>query len=289
MRAIWVFHRGALGDSILLWPILRALSRDSTEVVLVSDASKAALAARTLGIRALDAEHDRFNALWHPESTHAPIEGVAEVLAFVGGSSSTPQWVASARLMFPGATIRAFQERVNRVEPGELARFHDPSPRCNPHGAAIFHVGAGGESKRWPLDRWLALADRFAQHGRRVELIAGEVEHERFSSTERQAFAAAHGRFIDSLDVLERTLTSAMFFIGADTGPTHLAAQLGIPTLALFGPTDPALWAPVGPAVEVIAPSPPTRDLTWLDVELVHSTAMAILARLEFQNSHHYP
>ena len=36
-------------------------------------------------------------------------------------------------------------------------------------------------------------------------------------------------------------------FIGNDSGPGHLAAITGIPTLALFGPTDPARWRPLGP------------------------------------------
>jgi ADP-heptose:LPS heptosyltransferase len=41
-------------------------------------------------------------------------------------------------------------------------------------------------------------------------------------------------------------------FIGHDSGVSHLAASWGAPTLALFGPTDPAVWAPVGPRVRVV-------------------------------------
>jgi ADP-heptose:LPS heptosyltransferase len=43
-------------------------------------------------------------------------------------------------------------------------------------------------------------------------------------------------------------------FIGNDSGITHLAAAVGAPTLAVFGPTDPALWAPRGKAVRVVGP-----------------------------------
>jgi lipopolysaccharide heptosyltransferase III len=47
-------------------------------------------------------------------------------------------------------------------------------------------------------------------------------------------------------------LSRAGLFVGNDSGVTHLAAAAGAPTVALFGPTDPAQWAPVGPAVVVV-------------------------------------
>ena len=46
-------------------------------------------------------------------------------------------------------------------------------------------------------------------------------------------------------------LARASLYIGNDSGITHLAAAVGTPTLALFGPTDPAVWAPRGPNVRV--------------------------------------
>ena len=65
-------------------------------------------------------------------------------------------------------------------------------------------------------------------------------------------------------------------FVGCDTGPTHLAAQLGVPTIALFGPTDPAVWAPVGPRVRVIAPER-SCGMEWLDAEPVAKAAREML------------
>jgi ADP-heptose:LPS heptosyltransferase len=55
-----------------------------------------------------------------------------------------------------------------------------------------------------------------------------------------------------SIRLLAGVLLEADVFLGHDSGVTHLAALLGIPTVALFGPTDPARWAPRGPAVTVI-------------------------------------
>ncbi len=47
-------------------------------------------------------------------------------------------------------------------------------------------------------------------------------------------------------------MSAASHYIGNDSGITHLAAALGTPTLALFGPTDPAQWAPRGPHVRIL-------------------------------------
>ena len=57
---------------------------------------------------------------------------------------------------------------------------------------------------------------------------------------------------IDDLYELACWLASARLYIGNDSGITHLAAAVGTPVLALFGPTDPAIWAPRGPHVRVL-------------------------------------
>jgi ADP-heptose:LPS heptosyltransferase len=56
---------------------------------------------------------------------------------------------------------------------------------------------------------------------------------------------------IDDLYQLACWLAGARLYIGNDSGVTHLAAAVGTPVLALFGPTDPAVWAPRGPNVRV--------------------------------------
>jgi heptosyltransferase III len=69
--------------------------------------------------------------------------------------------------------------------------------------------------------------------------------------------------------LLAGILLEAKVFIGHDSGVTHLAAFLGIPTIALFGPTNPARWAPRGPAVTVIREHT-CRCSTWDGVSRCH-------------------
>ncbi|MBM4300198.1 MAG: glycosyltransferase family 9 protein [Deltaproteobacteria bacterium] len=89
-----------------------------------------------------------------------------------------------------------------------------------------------------------------------------------------------------------RVLSRCRLYIGNDSGLTHLAAAVGRPdVLALFGPTDPRVWAPLGPRVSILrAPGPQTpgaegrsitgpetRGLKALLLETVLAAAQALL------------
>jgi heptosyltransferase-3 len=65
--------------------------------------------------------------------------------------------------------------------------------------------------------------------------------------------------------VLGAVLARAGLYVGNDSGVSHLAGAYGAPTIALFGPTDPALWSPVGPRVSVLRS--PTETMAALVLE----------------------
>ena len=79
--------------------------------------------------------------------------------------------------------------------------------------------------------------------------------------------------------MLGAALARAGLFLGNDAGVSHLAAATGAPTLALFGPTDPALWAPVGPRVATLRA--PSASLAALDLEAVVAAGAAAQVRGE--------
>jgi len=64
------------------------------------------------------------------------------------------------------------------------------------------------------------------------------------------------------LPTLAAVLEAAGLFIGNDSGVTHIAAAVGIPTVAIFGPTDPTVWAPRGKRVEAVCPQTPCAPCT---------------------------
>jgi ADP-heptose:LPS heptosyltransferase len=70
-------------------------------------------------------------------------------------------------------------------------------------------------------------------------------------------------------------LSRCALYVGNDSGVTHLAGALGVATVALFGPTEPALWAPLGPRVVTLrSPTGRMEDLSPLEV-LATCKAMA--------------
>ncbi len=162
-------------------------------------------------------------------------------------------------------------------------------PGGETHPLVILHPGAGGRHKRWPAERFAALADRFAELGGSIAVTAGPADEEAVAAL-RSVVRLAHPEILEglALDELAGILAHAQLFVGNDSGVTHLAALLNIPTVALFGPFDPRYWAPIGPRVAVVdaGQSCPHRDdpregcrqcnvLASLEVETVWQAAQA--------------
>ena len=78
-----------------------------------------------------------------------------------------------------------------------------------------------------------------------------------------------------SLDELSALLRAARLVVGNDSGPVHLAALHGVPTLAIFGPTDPRAWRPLGGAVAV----PEGTGAGWSSVKQVLEALLRGLER----------
>lgn len=277
-RTVWVFHRGALGDSVILWPALRTMTAAGVRVTLVTDHEKGALAARELGIGSLGIEHPRFNQLWIPNGTVEPVPHVDLVFSF-HADGRRGLWRDNARRAFPGARVRIINRRPDqRLIRPFIGRPGAPpqEPRLNPGGPIVVHVGAGSEPKRWPLDRWATLIAMLRARTHTVNVLAGEAEAERFSAVERRLFDDLGGRVLLTLPDLADVIRPARLYIGCDSGPTHLGAQLGVATLALFGPTCPRRWAPYGPLVRVLAPPVP-GPITWLEAAAACDAALKLL------------
>ncbi len=125
--------------------------------------------------------------------------------------------------------------------------------------AIVIHPGSGSRKKAWPVDRFIDLArDLQAKFRSKILVILGPAE----GPEVERAFQADHaGPFLlaggFSPIQLASVLEGCRFFIGNDSGVSHLAAALGVPTLAIFGPTDPKVWSPRGRNVVVIRQETP--------------------------------
>ncbi|MCL6622642.1 MAG: lipopolysaccharide heptosyltransferase I [Syntrophobacterales bacterium] len=117
----------------------------------------------------------------------------------------------------------------------------------------VLHPGARWPSKLWPVEHWAALAAALGHEGFRVALTGSDADRGL-----TQAIASRVGDEV--LDLAGRTdlgelawvLQRARLMVSVDTGPMHLAAALGTPVVALFGPTAPWRTGPFGPGHEVV-------------------------------------
>jgi ADP-heptose:LPS heptosyltransferase len=109
------------------------------------------------------------------------------------------------------------------------------------------HPGAGGRDKVWPPQRCAALGRILAKGTAKLLIIQGPADQEAVKEVCAGLDGTPHLVVRDvPIATLAALLSHASLCVGNDSGVSHLAAALGVLTLALFGPTDPILWAPRG-------------------------------------------
>lgn len=123
---------------------------------------------------------------------------------------------------------------------------------------------ASARDKEWEGGSLLAFARRLAAAGAPPVFVRwGPGEEERAAALAVRSDGLVGVAPPAGPAASARLAASASLFVGADTGPTHLAAAAGVPTIALFGPTDPARFGSLGPRAEV-APLPLPYDARTL-------------------------
>ena len=113
------------------------------------------------------------------------------------------------------------------------------------------HPGSGSPGKNWDPKKFAAVADWAAERCR-VLLISGPARDG--AGEVRASLKKARPLMADNLPLaqLAGVLKTSTAYLGNDSGISHLAASLNLPTVALFGPTNPAVWGPKGPGVRII-------------------------------------
>ncbi len=132
--------------------------------------------------------------------------------------------------------------------PLDLAAEQECDRRLEAQGTpefAILNPGAGWGAKQWPAERYGEVARQLAKNGFKTLVNYGPGEEDLARAVETASSGTAE-TFTGSLTQLIALTRRAGLFVGGDTGPMHLAAALGVPVVAIFGPTDPARNGPFG-------------------------------------------
>jgi ADP-heptose:LPS heptosyltransferase len=199
-----------------------------------------------------------------PESHRSLLRlGPRRLIAFahpeVPESAAGPLWsdaeheVARWCHLLQSQGIAADASRLSISKPLQLGTDHAGYP--------LIHPGAASLSRRWPLDRWAAVARGEMAAGRAVLATAGPGECElAFDLAERLALDPRRCCAVgESLYGLASLVARAGLVLCGDTGVAHLATALRRPSVVLFGPTSPARWGP--------PPNRPWHRVLWAGSE----------------------
>lgn len=288
MNKTFVFHDEALGDLLLSLPVIKAIRDDSSFVHLCARPDVARL-MKTFGYA--DEISDPGSAFYLPlyggsvdEKLSVLLNDFSRAVVFTEKGSEQPSdalknLVPDLGVIFktprPPDRLHATDYRIDQALVAGMpvlrrASVHVPHQFTEMAREMIFdsgyrqgtpiivvHPGSGWSRKNWPVERYIRLlAGPGERHGIFVILLSGPAEervapyfHQEFASL-KMKIAHFHAK---ELALVAALLSICRVFIGNDSGIAHLAAAAGAPVLALFGPSDPAVWAPRGRCVKVIA------------------------------------
>jgi heptosyltransferase III len=242
-----IIRPGGIGDCILSLPAIEHLRTGCTEVwvpspvvPLIRFGAARAIASTgidLLGLPGVDA----------PAGLIEKLRSFDSIVSWYGANRAEfRQEVRALGLPFQfldalpqaGAKIHAADFFLKQVGGEGVAVPRIECERAARSDFAVIHPFSGSARKNWPLERFREVATRL---GIPVRWCAGPEE------TLDDAL-----RF-ENLYELGCWLASARVYIGNDSGITHLAAAVGTPVVAIFGPSDPAMWAPRGARVSVVS------------------------------------
>ena len=160
-------------------------------------------------------------------------------------SAGMPEWRPDEHEV--ARWCRLLDESGVRADPARLEL--DPPRRRLPQsarGATLIHPGATSAARRWPPERYAAVAAREHEVGRRVIVTGGPDEMELARAVARRGGLGDEAVFAGRTDLLDLAalVAAAGRVVSGDTGVAHLATALGTPSVILFGPTSPHHWGP---------------------------------------------
>jgi heptosyltransferase III len=132
------------------------------------------------------------------------------------------------------------------------------------------HPGSGSERKNWPLASWLELIQKvLSDTSWKLLVIGGEADGKQLEVIQK-VLPAERGKVLRGapLPVVAQALMDCDFFLGHDSGISHLASAVAIPSVLLWGPSNHHVWCPRGANVKLLQAGPTMDSLT---VEMVWS------------------
>jgi heptosyltransferase III len=277
-----IIRPGAIGDTLLSFPVIQALRAhsNSPHVTFVGNAAVLPLALDWgIAEEVSDYNARQWSALFATTGIHSPplqalLRNVDHAICWLRDpeqivehnlrSSGVPQISIAAGRPAANERIYIVDYLASTLKIPQAVPFiplFSTNSRITDKGVSMqqiaIHPGSGGAQKCWPTAYFAQLIEALWRRDTPVLLLAGPADVDRLADLLFQLPAPASASLLSTLvDAPLRSvaqhLQQCRGYIGNDSGITHLAALLAIPTLALFGPSDPVIWHPYGDAVQVL-------------------------------------
>ena len=183
----------------------------------------------------------------------------------------------------PDASIQISENR--KVEATDLLHAH--GVREDAPVVAICPGSINSRAKRWSAEAYASLADRLIDSNRQVLLIGSKDEadvSQDVTSRMRNHPVVLTGK--TSLEQITAVLSAVDLIVTNDTGPAHIGAALGRPTIVIFGPTNPLTTRPFSPVAEILMHPPDCAPCMLRDCPIDHRCMTAITVDEVFERSH---
>jgi ADP-heptose:LPS heptosyltransferase len=290
---IAVIRLRSLGDCVLTTPALALLKSHRPDLrigVVVEDRFRAVF-EDILGVDEILPPQSSALRAWHPDAVVNLHGGTRSMLLTATSGAAIKAGFAHHAYNFlysdriPRAQEILGEERpVHTAEHLASAMFWMGVPRsaiprarlgAQPNHAprnsyAVLHPFASTPEKTWPGERFLAVARHLSETGVEPVFIAGPAD-------EIGAFKIFQVHHNVSLDAVKNLMAEAQLFIGNDSGPAHIAAAFGVPSVVLFGPSDPVTWAPWKTEAKVLT-SPDSIQRITIDQVIAAADALKVRA-----------
>lgn len=223
--------------------------------------------------------------LTHPVTTPTWKDTRHEIfyyLNLVGEIGRAASGVLPAEASEPDFALLISNERTQKAR--DLLKAHDV--KVSLPLILLCPGSVNSRAKRWPAERYAELADRFGETGATVALIGSPGELE---VSEKVSAKAVHPPLMltgkTSVGDVAALIAVADLLVTNDTGPAHIGAAVGTPTVVIFGPTNPLTTGPFGPSGLIVRQPPECAPCMLRDCPIDHRCMTAITPADVFQHS----
>jgi ADP-heptose:LPS heptosyltransferase len=216
---ILFYRRGGLGDTLLTFPVLEILKKRGERIFAVGNTDYLKIAKK---VGWIDEMHYEI-----PEGSFSKVIKVS----VDGNVKPFPErriWI-----------VEHYLESLELKDSYSDTLNLEPLPNNPLSGKVVIHPSSGSKAKNPSIELFLRIEEYLKRRGYQTVYFLGEAD---------EWVKAFVSEFYESSDPLEiaKALKEAKLFIGNDSGISHLAAYVGVPSFVFYGPTDPIVWKPIG-------------------------------------------